>query len=255
MSTHDPDELGGRLVALAPPIDLPVDLIDGVRRRARRRRAARVSSATAGVAAVVAGALLAVHVISGPAGPSDSQLRELLAAGSATPVPYTGVGSDAVKNTTFWLIGDYYSPPKHMVIVSYTRDGHPCLGAIEWGTAVKVPRSLYGFDGSCAVGDAIDSLGIYGPVGPASMVGRVAYLFGTVPSDVRVVGADVNSGPRIAEHFVATTATPTTTKERFVVFTVPTGTDRELDVDLTFYDVNGDRIGSRHIHHRAVTGQ
>jgi hypothetical protein len=248
MNVPEPDDLGGRLLALAPPIDLPVDLFDGIRRRARRRLAARLSGATAGVAALVVGALVFVHIVIGPAGPSDAHLRALLAAGSATPATYTGPGIPTdLQHTTLWLIGEYYSAPEHWVIVSYRKDGHPCMGTIDWGTTAKLPRPSSGFESGCSLGDRIDSTGDYGPIGPPAMVGENAYLFGTVPADVRVVRADLNSGAHLTERFVATIATPTTTKERFFVFIAPGGTDRIIDADLTFYDVNGARAGSKHV--------
>lgn len=243
------DDLGTRLQALAPPIELPVDLIDGVRRRARRRLAARITGASAGVAAAVVGVLVAVHVLVGPAGPSDAQLRALVAAGSAGPVPYTGPGiPQDLAHTTLWLIGEHYSSPQHTVVVSYRKDGHPCIGEIEWSPLDKDPQHIgSSADGTCSIGDTIEALGSYGPLGPANMVGSLALLYGTVPGDVRIVRADVRSGPRLGERFVATVATPATTKERFFLFTAPNGTEHGIDVDLTFYDVNGDRVGSRHV--------
>lgn len=256
MSPLESPDLGSRLRELAPPIDLPVDLIDGVRRRARRRVATLASGATAGVAAVVVAVLLVVHVVVGPAGPSGAQLRALVAAGSAAPMRYTGPGIPAdLKNTTLWLVGDYYSAPERWVIVSYRKDDHPCLGTIDWSTTLKVPRGpIYGFEGGCSLGQRIDSTGDYGPLGPPGMSGANAYLFGTVPANVRVVRADVNSGPRTTQRFVATTATPTTSTERFFVFVVPGGTDRAIDADLTYYDVNGDAVGSHHVHEGKLAG-
>lgn len=249
MNISEPEDLGGRLLALAPPIDMPVDLFDGVRRRARRRLAVLASGATAGAAAVVVGVLLVVQVFVGPPGPSETQLSALLAAGSVAPVHYTGPGiPNDLKDTTLWRVGEYAALPYHRVIVSYEKDGHPCIGAIDWNPLAGVPHEISSaFEGGCAIGDTIDDLGSYGPLGPANMVGSLAYLYGSVPSDVRVVRADVNSGPRLAQRFVATITTPAAGKQRFFVFTAPNGTEHGIDVDLTFYNANGDQIGSRHV--------
>lgn len=249
MNISEPKDLGGRLLALAPPIDLPVDLLDGVRRRARRRIAVLASGATAGVACLVVGVLLVVQVFVGPPGPSGTQLSALLAAGNAAPVRYTGPGiTNDLKDTTLWRVGEYAAPPYHRIIVSYQKDGHPCLGDIDWNPLAGVPHEIAsGFEGGCALGDTIDALGSYGPLGPANLVGSLAYLYGSVPRDVRVVRADVQSGPRLAQRFVATVTTPAAGNQRFFVFTAPNGTEHGIDVDLTFYDANGDQIGSRHV--------
>jgi hypothetical protein len=248
MSTHDPHDLGSRLVALAPPIDLPVDLIGGVRRRARRRLAARVSGATTGVAALVVGVLMAVHVFVGPAAPDDSQLRALVAAGDAAPVRYTGAVPDDLKGKTLWLIGARNVAGWHRVLVTYAKDGHPCLGDFDWHTGGKYPGAPgLAAGGGCSYSDTLAGYSwSYGPNGPASITGPEALLYGVVPASVRVVRADVHKG-RLAERFVATIATPADPKDRIFLFVSPGGVEEPLDAELTFFAADGSRIGSRHV--------
>jgi hypothetical protein len=78
-------------------------------------------------------------------------------------------------------------------------------------------------------------------------MGSEAYLYGPVPANVRVVGAQVKSG-YLTERYAATIATPADTQERFVVFYAPGQTEHEVSADLTYYDVNGQVVGTSHVH-------
>ncbi|MDQ1683278.1 MAG: hypothetical protein QOC82_15 [Frankiaceae bacterium] len=258
MSTHDTNDLGSRLVALAPPIDLPVDLIDGVRRRARRRVAARLSGASAGVAVLVVGVLVAVHSLVGPAGPSDAQLRTLVAAGDAPPKLYTGrvVLEPDLEGKNLWVVVARNISGWQRVIVTYTKDGQPCVGDFDWHDSTNPAETAVSGGGGCSLSGTLVGglMSSYGPNGPASVVGPEALLYGVVPANVRVVRADVRKG-RLAEHFVATIATPIDPTARVFVFTSPGGTNEPLDAELTFFAADGTRLGSRHVDHEVDPGE
>lgn len=249
MSAHEPPDLGARLLALAPPMDLPVDLIEGVRRRARRRLGIRMSGASAAVAAVVAGVLVVSHLVVGPAAPGDAELHSLVATGDAPPIRYTGPGIPVdLKDKTLWLVAARDTQGWHRVLVTYAKDGHPCLGDFDWRPDDSGALGSSN-DGSCSYGNSLpDLIWSYGPNGPSFLVGPEALLFGVVPANVRVVRADVHKG-RLTEKYVATIGSPVDHNHRIFVFVSPEGTDEPLDAQLTFFAADGTRIGSRHVDH------
>ncbi|MGN6474381.1 MAG: hypothetical protein ACTHK4_12140 [Mycobacteriales bacterium] len=246
--TYQTDELRDRLLDVIDPATMPVDLVERVHTRARRTRARRITGAVVGTAAVVAASIAVPIALIGPAGLGSSQLSSLVAAGNQPVQRYHGPGIPAdLRHTALWVIGHGYSAPEHEVIVSYATGGHPCVGDITWSP--PPPGSKYvssGFEGDCSESSALGKGFSYGPVGSGGQMGTEAYLYGAVPNDVRVVRADVTLG-YLTERYAATVATAADSAERFVVFYSPGGSARGIKARLTYYDVNGNVVGTAHV--------
>jgi hypothetical protein len=235
-------ELGDRLRALVPDLELPLDPMSVLLPRIKRRRAVRLGAVATALAVITFAAIGLIAYY--PGGPSSTDSVST-ADGATGPIHdghrYDGPPVPGYAGIPMWVVahGRLGGAGSRWVELSYRINGSSCTWLAYVPTS-RTATTTTTIDGDCASAPGAQPSGP-GTSGGLSALGGVnrTLVNGTVPADVTTIRAKVSTGSLLHRE-TRTGLSPVDTSHRYYV--LDAGASGFIGT-LTYYNAAGHPVG------------